>query len=140
MLTGSTNMVRVNLGVMAIEAYSTLTRSSKMEPWHPMQFNVLPRASVFEGVLPPGKVIRLSLRLTTGQVYYFFVHLNCLMDKRIKESQYPFHYILESCECCKKKKERERERKSEREKSPWNWKFILLVKSVLLIEWFWYNQ
>ena len=34
--------VRVDLGVMAMKVYSTLSRYPELEPHHQMQFNVIP--------------------------------------------------------------------------------------------------
>ena len=45
--------VRVDLGVMAMKEYSTLSRTLEQEPHYQMQFSVIPRTPFFfEGVLP----------------------------------------------------------------------------------------
>ena len=65
-----TLQVKVDLGVMAIEEYSTLPRRPELEFHHPMKFNVILRTPTFvgEGVLIRllGDTVRMFYALPTA--------------------------------------------------------------------------
>ena len=52
-LTGTAHWIRVNLGIMALKGYSTLSRSPELEPHHQMLFSVIFRHSLQCGCLTP---------------------------------------------------------------------------------------
>ena len=56
--------VRVDLGVMAVKKYSTLSRSLRLEPYHQMQFAAIPKTLHFlwgEGGSYPSPVHTVSV-------------------------------------------------------------------------------
>ena len=89
------HQVRVGLGVMAVKGYSTLPKSSELEPRHQMRFCILPKTTLLRTQSPTFSVTILKSWVNLVCWFYLrYVILLVVSTTELNTFFFLFKYLL----------------------------------------------